>query len=207
MKNFPTPSSMSKNNTDLRFIFSSDLWQRENSFVGICWSQNFVSFKFCSITKQSPSLIFYFLWHRRHSVWDCSFNFVPVGGSSEENPHSHLGSLILYNHGGWGVPQQQSLCATSTNWSKLRICQHIDPLIRKFFKLSHLFTWAAPEISRFTVCVVFPGHSHVSMTFTLSGDHITDELRGSMLVTITGWNTNKCQTAPSLMLSQSTLEH
>ncbi len=59
-----------------------------------------------------------------HSVWTRFFNFRPVGGSSAETPHSHFGALILYYPGGWRAPQQQSLCATSTNWSKLRLHQH-----------------------------------------------------------------------------------
>ena len=59
-----------------------------------------------------------------HSAWACSFNFRPVGVSSAETPHSHFETLILYDPGGWRAPQQQYLCATSTNWSKLRLCQH-----------------------------------------------------------------------------------
>ncbi len=42
-------------------------------------------------------------------------NFWPVGGSSAETPHSHFGALILYDLDQWGAPQQQGLCATSTN--------------------------------------------------------------------------------------------
>ena len=50
-------------------------------------------------------------------VWTCSWIFWPVGGSSAETPHGHFGALILYDLDEWGAPQQQRLCATSTNWS------------------------------------------------------------------------------------------
>ena len=44
-------------------------------------------------------------------------HFWPVGGSSADTPHGHFGGLILDDLGEWGAPQQQSFCATSTNWS------------------------------------------------------------------------------------------
>ncbi len=40
-----------------------------------------------------------------------------LGGSSADTPHGHFGGLILDDLCEWGAPQQQSFCATSTNWS------------------------------------------------------------------------------------------
>ena len=91
----------------------------------ICFPQKLVGNceYFLDILK-SLNTLFCHLWSSRyredrhgHLVWTCFFNFGPVGGSSAETPHGHFGALILYDPGGWGAPQQQSQCATSTNWS------------------------------------------------------------------------------------------
>ncbi len=73
-------------------------------------------------------VLLYVMKNWKFILCECSSSsrvfFWPVGGSSAEAPRGHFGALILYDLGGWGVPQQQSLCATSTNWSKLLLSQH-----------------------------------------------------------------------------------
>ncbi len=77
--------------------------------------------------------------NRKFILCECSSSsrvlFWPVGGSSAEAPHGHFGALILYDLGGWGVPQQQSLCATSTNWSKLLLSQHKNDVLHRTMKM------------------------------------------------------------------------